>query len=109
MAMQLKPPLRRRTAMRLTARHHLLLALIFAIGQWFAVVHGTQHELNAGGDTVACEICALGHASAGPPPQITPQGGFVARAETPALAPTPAPRAALVLRPPTRGPPSLLA
>ena len=107
--MQPKPPSHSRSPVRLNARHHLLLALIFAIGQWFAVVHGTQHELNAGDKVVACEICAIGHASAGPPSQVVPQGGFVARAETPALASTPAPRAALFLRPPTRGPPLLIA
>jgi hypothetical protein len=87
---------------------HFLLALAFAIGQWFAVVHGTQHELGAGDKAAACEICALGHASAAPPKHVAPSAVFIAGAECPAPSIPVAPRPCLLQLPPARGPPLVL-
>lgn len=89
-------------------RHLWLLVLTLVVGQWLAVVHGIQHELNAGEQLVACELCAVGHASAGPP------AASVAPSSPPlALECPPAARQACEARPslrvpPLRGPPSFL-
>lgn len=88
--------------------HLWLLALTFVVGQWLAVVHGVQHQLNAGEQLVACEICAVGHASAGPPAAELPLALLPARTERPVAA-LAAPQArATRLIPPPRGPPSIL-
>lgn len=87
---------------------HLLLALAFAVGQWFGVVHGTQHELNAGDKLVACEVCAAGHAAAGLPVAVALPAAFVRNTETPAAIALPAPQRKPLYRPPTRGPPAVL-
>ncbi len=45
----------------------LLLLLTFAVGQWLAVVHATEHELATGtakADT--CAVCSLSHGNGGP-------------------------------------------
>lgn len=44
-----------------------LLALAFALGQCLALAHAAQHELG-GGDSQACETCAIAHAGGGAPP-----------------------------------------
>ena len=90
------------------SRHLWLLALTLVVGQWLAVVHGIQHELNAGAQLVACETCAVGHATAGPPlarllPTL-PAPSF----ECPAvISRIPLSRPSLQV-PPPRGPPSRL-
>lgn len=89
-------------------RTHFLLALAFALGQWFAVVHATQHELSSADRLVACEVCAVGHAAATPPPAAAAGLVFAPGIETPLARPTAAPRRNTALRPPTRGPPSIL-
>jgi len=89
-------------------RHLWLLVLTLVVGQWLAVVHGIQHELNAGEQLVACELCAVGHASAGPPPaSLAPSLPPLALEGPPAarLAPTARPS---LRTPPSRGPPSRL-
>ncbi len=87
---------------------HLLLTLAFALGQWFAVVHGTQHELNGADKLVACEICAVGHASAAPPSAATLTVSFFRNTEAPVAQPAAAPQRKPLYRPPTRGPPAIL-
>ena len=88
--------------------HLWLLALTFAVGQWLSVVHGVQHQLNAGERLVACEICAVGHAAAGPPAATLPLTLLPARSETPPATPlAPSSRPTLLI-PPPRGPPSFL-
>lgn len=90
-----------------TLRHRCLLTLALfglLVGQWFAVVHATQHELS-NDDTRYCQTCAIAHAS----------GGVPAAPQTPLLAvlhdlPPPArPRPLLATRaytrPPSRAPP----
>lgn len=89
-------------------RHLWLLALTLVVGQWLAVVHGVQHELNAGAQLVACETCAVGHATAGPPlarllPTL-PTPSFECPA---AISRTALSRSSLQV-PPPRGPPSRL-
>ncbi len=87
---------------------HFLLALAFAVGQWFAVVHGTNHELSDGDKLVACEVCAVGHAAA---PGPAPAGTLLAalpQIEAPLGQPDAAPAGKPLYRPPTRGPPMLL-
>ncbi len=86
----------------------LLLALAFVVGQGFALVHATQHELDSAGKILTCEICAVAHAG----------GGLTVSA--PVLPPLdvtfPAPHTRLpaqptnrfVFRPLSRGPPSNL-
>lgn len=86
-----------------------LLALTFVVGQWLAVVHGVQHQLNAGEQLVACEVCAVGHAAAGPPLAALPLTLLPARAETPTAAPLAPPPRRIPLSPPPRGPPRRLA
>lgn len=88
---------------------HLLLALAFAVGQWFAVAHATQHELNGSDKLVACEICAVGHAAAPPPTATTVAVAFFRSVEPATAQPAAAPQRRTLYRPPTRGPPSLLA
>lgn len=86
----------------------LILALAFVLGQWFAVVHATQHELSAADRLVACEVCAVGHAAAPPPAAAAPLLRIVVAIESPVRAPVDTPRVHSLLRPPTRGPPSPL-
>ncbi len=44
----------------------LLLVLTFAVGQWLALVHATQHELTASAEKAdTCVVCSLGHGSGG--------------------------------------------
>lgn len=43
----------------------LLLLLSFALGQWLAVVHATQHELAPTAKADICSICVLSHGHAG--------------------------------------------
>ncbi len=88
---------------------HLLLALAFALGQWFAVVHTTQHELNGADKLVACEICAVGHAAAAPPSAVALTVAFFRSTEAPVALPAAVPQRKSLYRPPTRGPPVLLA
>jgi len=86
--------------------HLWLLALTLAVGQWLAVVHGVQHELSAGEQLVACEVCAVGHASAGPPVAALPLTLRPTRLEAPAAALPAAPARHPLPTPPARGPPS---
>ena len=89
--------------------HLWLLALTLVVGQWLAVVHGVQHQLNSGEQLVACEICAVGHASAGPPAAVLPLALLPVAIERPAARlPSPQARATLLI-PPPRGPPLFLA
>ncbi|WP_293002953.1 hypothetical protein [Nevskia sp.] len=89
--------------------HFWLLALTFAVGQWLAVVHGTQHALNSGDQLVACEVCVAGHASAGPPNADLPVALLPLRIELPTRALPQPRRDAPALLPPPRGPPIPLA
>lgn len=96
---------------RLSERRYalLLIALLgFVIGQWFAVIHATQHELSAG-HTDSCQICAVAHAAGG-----TPAVSLVPAATARHSKELPAPvieRAALqpIARPRCRAPPFLFA
>jgi hypothetical protein len=44
-----------------------LLILAFVVGQWFAVVHATQHELSSPQEAATCSICAVAHSGGGVP------------------------------------------
>ncbi|GAC1629696.1 MAG: hypothetical protein NVS9B10_21230 [Nevskia sp.] len=88
---------------------HFLLALAFVLGQWFAVVHATQHELNAADRLVACEVCAVGHASGAAPLAAAPALALLPSIEAPQGQRAPAVSRKPIRRPPTRGPPALLA
>lgn len=88
---------------------HLLLALAFVLGQWFAVVHSTQHELASADKLVACEVCAAGHSAALPPPALAAALDRLPAIEAPVVTPDSAPRRSLWLRTLPRGPPSNLA
>lgn len=87
----------------------LLLVLAFVLGQWFAVVHSTQHELASVDKLVACEVCAAGHSAALPPPAPLAALDRLPAIEVPLAAPVSAPRRSLWLRTLPRGPPSNLA
>ncbi len=85
-----------------------LLALTLVVGQWLAVVHGVQHQLNAGEQLVACEICTIGHAAAGPPAAELPLTQLPATVERPIATRNAPPSRNTLLIPPPRGPPLLL-
>ena len=87
----------------------ILLALAFVLGQWFAVVHATQHELNSADRLVACEVCAAGHASGTLPIAAVPALALLPAIEPPARLAIAAAFASPIHRPPTRGPPSSIA
>jgi len=82
------------------------LALTFVVGQWLGVVHGTQHELSSADRLVACEVCAVGHAAAPPPAMLAIPLASLRSVEITAPLQSSAPRQILLLRPPSRGPPS---
>jgi len=86
----------------------LILALAFVVGQWFAVVHSTHHELNAADKLVACEVCAIGHAAA--PAPVSPGAALVLPhgADSPAAAQGPFAVSVRRVRPPSRAPPFLV-
>jgi len=44
---------------------HFLLILAFVVGQWFAVVHATKHELTSEKESATCEVCAVAHGGGG--------------------------------------------
>jgi hypothetical protein len=89
--------------------HLWLLALTFVVGQWLAVVHGVQHRVSAGEQLVACEVCAVGQAAAGPPLAALPLALLPARSEVPNAVPAAPAARDLPLHPPSRGPPRRLA
>ncbi|MBA4286787.1 MAG: hypothetical protein C0434_14780 [Xanthomonadaceae bacterium] len=88
--------------------HLWLLALTLVVGQWLAVVHGVQHQLNSGEQLVACEICAVGHAAAGPPAALLPLALLPVAIERPVARRTAPLTRATLLIPPPRGPPFFL-
>ncbi len=88
--------------------HLWLLALTFAVGQWLSVVHGVQHQLNAGEQLVACEVCVAGHAAAGPPAAALPLALAPASIERPITLRSAPPSRSTLLFPPPRGPPLFL-
>ncbi len=86
----------------------LLLALAFVLGQSLALAHATQHELDTAGKTLSCEICAVAHAGGGLPgsaPSLPPLAGA---APAPLTRLPAAPAGCFVIRPLSRGPPSIL-
>jgi len=89
--------------------HLWLLALTLVVGQWLAVVHGVQHQLNAGEQLVACETCVVGHSAAGLPVAVSPLALLPATIERPLVARSTPPSRADLLIPPPRGPPLFLA
>jgi hypothetical protein len=44
----------------------LLLLLGFVLGQSFALVHATQHELDGHAKLAVCAICTVSHSGSGP-------------------------------------------
>lgn len=89
--------------------HLWLLALTLVVGQWLAVVHGVQHQLNAGEQLVACETCVVGHSAAPPPAAVLALALLPASNEKPLAVRNAPPSRAALLIPPPRGPPLFLA
>ncbi len=86
----------------------LLLALGFVLGQSFALVHATQHELDSAGKTLSCEICAVAHAGGGLPGSAPPLPAIVGAFPAPDVRLPAAPAERSFYRPLSRGPPSNL-
>jgi hypothetical protein len=99
----------RPTRLLLDARQLLKLAALlgFVLGQWFAVVHATRHELSAN-DSPVCQVCAIAHAAGG-----VPAVAVLPLKLVPQCAPPAAPRISVPClrphrRPPSRAPPQFL-
>jgi hypothetical protein len=85
----------------------LALWLAFFVGQTFAIVHATQHELSDDIGAVSCDICAVA-SSGGPAPATI--SGFVATAppvDAPSFVEVQAKVVRPVFLPPSRAPPRL--
>jgi len=86
---------------------HFAAILGFVVGQWFAVVHATQHELSSNEHSY-CQTCAIAHAAGGTPAAVPPSAVFIPRGEEPPAPYVPEIVIRPVLRPHSRGPPTFL-
>lgn len=84
---------------------HLLLAVGFALGQWCAIVHASQHEILPHVEKTPCPICAIAHAAAAKPAALAlPPARWVQERVAERL-PASHPRVRGAVRPPSRAPP----
>ena len=85
---------------------HFVAILGFVVGQWFAIIHATQHELSDS-DTDGCQVCSLAHATGGAPAALSLPVDTAPLSEPP---PEPAIETVAlrpIARPRSRGPPLL--
>ena len=87
---------------------HLLVAVGFALGQWCALVHASQHELLPHAGKTPCAVCAIAHAAGVKPAALKLPVPLATRAEAPATRELADHHVRLVVTPPNRGPPRLL-
>lgn len=89
--------------------HHrwlnLLIAVGFALGQWCAVVHASQHEIVLHAEKTPCAICAIAHAAAAKPAALMLPPARCSHERLSVAAPVRLPFTRRAFRPPSRAPP----
>jgi hypothetical protein len=87
----------------------LLLLLTFAVGQWLAVMHATQHELDTVAKADNCVVCSLSHGNGGPAALPTLPADLSSKSAVPAPLPAVAFSELRAARARSRAPPVFLA